>query len=68
MVRAHFPREFFEKAIDPETMSAFVKSSLSKISSDLQVKRKSVLIQELSSVWGKNTKTRMSYFFNALNI
>ena len=52
-VRDHFSREFFEKNVDPETMSSFVKKCLGLINKELKVVRKSVLLKELSSVWAK---------------
>ena len=63
ILRSHFPREFFERGIDPETMSSFIKKSLGRISSDLVVKKKSILIQELSSVWNQKYNSEDELFF-----
>ena len=63
-VRDHFPREFFEKNIDPETMSSFVKKGLGLIDKELKVVRKSVLIRELSSVWGEKYENKDDLFFS----
>jgi hypothetical protein len=62
-VREHFPREFFEKNIDPETMSSFVKKTLKQINPELSVVRKSILLRELSSVWNEKYEDKEELFF-----
>lgn len=62
-VRDHFSREFFEKNIDPETMSSFVKKGLRAIDKNLKVIRKSVLLRELSSVWAEKYENKDDLFF-----